>query len=77
MSLLESYIDPVTTRELLNNLNLAIDEAEVMETLDVLTDRVQNIESSRGVNNRSESLRKEIKKLEVQINYLRDKATLC
>lgn len=74
MSTLQSYIDPVSTNQILNNLNSAIDESDLMATLDNMSERIQKIEATKGVSRRSELLRKEITILEVQINYIRDRA---
>ncbi len=74
MSLRQSYIDPVSTNQILNSLNSAIDEAKLVTTLANMSNRIQQLESVSGPSKRSESLRKEIKILEIQINYIRDHA---
>ena len=75
MSRLETYIDPTTTNQLLNNLNLAIDETKLVLKINSLNNQVYIIESSNGRTERSEYLRKEITILEVQLSYIRDKAS--
>ncbi len=75
LSMEETYIDPATTNEIINNLNIAIDEAKLIDTLDDMTTRIQQIEATKGSSKSSEKLRKEIRILEVQINYLRDRAS--
>jgi len=76
MSSLQTYIDPNSTNQLLNNLGLAIDEAKLVLNLSKLNNQVFNLESSNGVSEHSADLRKEITILEVQLNYLRDRASL-
>ncbi len=74
MSHLETYIDPTTTNQLLNNLSLAIDEAKLVLNLNTLKDQLFKIESSEGTTDRSLFIRKEITILKVQLNYIRDQA---
>jgi hypothetical protein len=74
MSSLQTYIDPNSTNQLLNNLGLAIDEAKLVLNLSKLNNQVFNLESSNGVSEDSADLRKEITILEVQLNYVRDRA---
>jgi hypothetical protein len=76
MSSLQTYIDPNSTNQLLNNLGLAIDEAKLVLNLSKLNNQVFNLESSNGVSEHSVDLRKEITIVQVQLNYLRDRATL-
>jgi len=76
MSSLQTYIDPNSTNQLLNNLGLAIDEAKLVLNLSKLNNQVFNLESSNGVSEHLVDLRKEITILEVQLNYVRDRATL-
>ena len=72
MSSLQTYIDPNSTNQLLNNLGLAIDEAKLVLNLNKLNNQVFNLESLNGVSERSADLRKEIAIVKVQLNYLRD-----
>ena len=74
MSLLRTYIDPVSTNQILANLSAAIDEVSLTNTLDSMTNRIEQIEAASGPTQRSRLLRKEITILEVQINYIRDRA---
>ena len=76
MSSLQTYIDPNSTNQLLNNLGLAIDEAKLVLNLSKLNNQVFNLESSNGVSEDSADLRKEITIVQVQLNYLRDRASL-
>ena len=75
MSSLQTYIDPNSTNQLLNNLGLAIDEAKLVLNLSKLNNQVFNLESSNGVSEDSADLRKEIAIVKVQLNYLRDRVT--
>jgi hypothetical protein len=75
MSNLQTYIDPNSTNQLLNNLGLAIDEAKLVLNLNKLNNQVFNLESLNGVSERSADLRKEIAIVKVQLNYLRDRVT--
>ena len=70
---LETYIDPTTTNQLLNNLSLAIDETKLVIRLNELNNQVFKIKSSQKEPGRSEFLKKEIIKLNVQLNYIREK----
>ena len=74
MSHLETYIDPTTTNNLIKNLSLAIDEAKLVIRLNSLNNQIYNIESSEGRTERSLYLRKEVTVVEVQLNYIRDRA---
>ena len=74
MGQLETYIDPTTTNQLLNNLSLAIDETKLVLRLNELNNLAYSLKSSDNPTDRSEFLRKEITMLEVQLNYIREKA---
>ncbi|MBT3203361.1 MAG: hypothetical protein HOM14_06015 [Gammaproteobacteria bacterium] len=74
MGQLETYIDPTTTNQLLNNLSLAIDETKLVLRLNELNNLAYSLKSSDKPTDRSEYLRKEITMLEVQLNYIREKA---
>ncbi len=76
MSQLDTYIDPTTTSQILKNLTLAIDETKLILNLNSLNNLVSTIESSGMPTVRSEYLRKEITVLKVQLNYIRDRASL-
>jgi len=73
VSQLETYIDPTTTDQLLNNLSLAIDETKLVIRLNELNNQIFKLKSSQKETGRSEFLKKEMIKLKVQLNYLRDK----
>ncbi len=73
MSQLETYIDPTTTNQLLNNLSLAIDETKLVIRLNELNNQAYKIKSSETQTERSDFLNKEIIKLNVQLNYIREK----
>ncbi len=74
MSHLETYIDPTTTNNLIKNLSLAIDEAKLVIRLNSLNNQIYSIESSEGRTERSLYLLKEVTVVEVQLNYIRDRA---
>ena len=74
MSQLEAYIDPTTTNQLLNNLSLAIDETRLVIKLNELNNQVFKIKSLDKEIERAEFLKKEIIKLNVQLNYIREKS---
>ena len=76
MSNLQTYIDPNSTNQILKNLGFAIDEAKLVLKLNKLNNEVYELESLNGVSERSADLRKEITILEVQLNYVRDRASL-
>jgi len=73
VSQLETYIDPTTTNQLLNNLSLAIDETKLVIRLNELNNQAYKIKSSETQTERSDFLNKEIIKLNVQLNYIREK----
>jgi len=73
VSQLETYIDPTTTNQLLNNLSLAIDETKLVIRLNELNNQAFKIKTSEKMTGRSEFLKKEIIKLKVQLNYIREK----
>ena len=75
MSQLEARIDPTSTNQLLNNFNLAIDEIKLVLRINKLNDQVYQIELSEGRTDRLVFLRKEVNVLEVQLNYIRDRAS--
>ena len=74
MNILQTYIDPASTNQILANLSFVIDEAHLTTTLNSMSDRIERIEASSGPSKRSQVLRKEITILEVQINYIKDRA---
>jgi len=74
VSQLEAYIDPTTTNQLLNNLSLAIDETRLVIKLNELNNQVFKIKSLDKEIERAEFLKKEIIKLNVQLNYIREKS---
>ena len=67
---LETYIDPTTTNQLLNNLSLAIDETKLVLNINKLNKQVYKIESSDSRTDGSIYLRNEVTVLEVQLNRL-------
>ena len=74
MGLHHTYIDPASTSQILTSLSTAIDEAHLATTLDSMSRRIEAIEASNGPTKCSRLLRKEITILEVQINYIKDRA---
>jgi len=75
MSHLNTYIDPNSTNQLLNNLALAIDETKLLLDISNLNNQVYKIESTEGRTERSLHLRKKVTVLEVRLNYIRDRAS--
>ena len=74
MGLQPTYIDPASIQQLINNLNSAIDDAQLSDTLAEMKSRIQNLESANGSSESSQKLHQEIKLLQIQINYIKDRA---
>ena len=74
MSQLQTYIDPISTREILNSLSLAIDETRLLREIENKK-RCLNSENEKNLPaERDEYLRNEIVKLQVQLNFIRDRS---
>ena len=76
MGSLQTHIDPVSTKQILKDLSLAIDEAKVVRTLGIMKDRLYQIETQNGSTKSSESLKQEIASLEEQLRMIRDRADI-
>ena len=60
-NLLQSYIDPQSTNQLLNNLSLAIDETKLILKITSLSNYLNNLESfGKNDSKRSEYIRNEM-----------------
>lgn len=73
---LQTYIDPISTRQLLDNFSQAIDETRLMHEIANRSKQLSLAASSDFSVKRYDYLQKEITKLEVQLNYLRDRIKL-
>ena len=73
MSQLQTFIDPTSTSELLNNLNLAIDETKLVRAIDSMQNDIYKIESISGPSKRTHFLRKEIFILQEKLAQLRQR----
>jgi len=73
MSQLQILSEPASTRRLLNNLSLAIDEARIVRNIVDLSDNLRRIEYSPDSISRVSYLRKEIADLELKLGELRMK----
>ena len=71
MSQLQILSEPASTRRLLTNLSLAIDEARIVRNIVDLSDNLRRIEYSPDSISRVAYLRKEITDLELKLNELR------
>lgn len=69
--------EPGTTLQLLNNLDLAIDEARLVHKIMDITNQAANIESTIGPSTRTRRLREDIKILENQLTYIRNQKSLA
>ena len=72
MSHLQTYIDPISTRELLGSLSLAIDETRLLREIDSKKSCLETLELCPKNSPRREFLGREITKLQGQLNYIRD-----
>ncbi len=66
--------EPASTRRLLANLSLAIDEAMLVRKIVSLNDQVRRIENSPLQTERVQFLRREVSNLEVQLSDVRSQA---
>ncbi len=66
--------EPASTRRLLANLSLAIDEAMPVRKIIGLSDQIRRIEYHAGQANRVKFLRNEIEYLEGQLTDVRERA---
>ena len=74
MSQLQTFIDPMSTSQLLNNLSLAIDETKLVRAIDRMQNDIYKIESVSGSSKRTQFLRREILNLQGQLTKLRQRA---
>ena len=73
MPQLQILSEPASTKRLLNNLSLAIDEARIVRSIVDLSDNLRRIEYSPDSIARVSYLRKEIADLELKLGELRMK----
>ena len=66
--------EPASTKRLLANLSLAIDEARILRNIVDLSDNLRRIEYSPDSTSRVAHLRREIADLESKLSELRDLA---
>lgn len=71
MSQLQILSEPASTKRLLTNLSLAIDEARIVRNIVDLSDNLRRIEYSPDSTSRVAYLRKEIGNLELKLSDLR------
>ncbi len=74
MSHLQTYIDPISTREILSNLSLAIDETRLLREIENKRNCLRKLSENNLPAEREEYLRKEIVKLQVQLNFIRERS---
>ncbi len=72
MSHLQTYIDPISTRELFVSLSLAIDETRILREIESKRSCLATMEFCPENSPRRAFLGREITKLQVQLNYIRD-----
>jgi len=68
-------IEPASTRRVLANLSLAIDETMLTRRIVALSDNLKRIENMPEQSNRTQFLRQELLILEESLNDIRSKAT--
>lgn len=66
------FIDPNSTSQLLNHLDLAIDEAKLIRAISQMYEQVYKIETVSGPSKRTHFLRQEIVNKESQLKRIRD-----
>lgn len=74
MSQLQILSEPASTRRLLINLSLAIDEARIVRNIVDLSDNLRRIENSPDSTSRAAYLRREIDDFELKLADLREMA---
>ena len=74
MSSLQTYIDPVSTKQLLSTLCLAIDETKLVLSLNAIEQQINQADSSKLKTDRIDYLQKEKTVLTARLNYIRDRA---
>ena len=72
MSHLQTYIDPVSTQELLSSLSLAIDETRLLREIESKSRCLEAMNSEAQNSARGKFLQRELTKLQAQLNYIRD-----
>lgn len=72
MSQLQTFIDPTSTSQLLNNLNRAIDETKLLRTISSVQSDIYKIESASGPSMRTKFLRRQLESLENQLETIRN-----
>jgi len=73
MSQLLALEESNTTLQLLDNLNLAINEARLVRRIMDMSNQAENIESTSGPSIRTLRLREEVKKLENHLVFIRSR----
>jgi len=73
MSQLLALEESNTTLQLLDNLNLAINEARLVRRIMDMSNQAENIESTSGPSIRTQRLREEVKKLENHLVFIRSR----
>ncbi len=68
-------LEPASTRRVLQNLGLAIDETMLTRRIVALSDNLKRIENIPDQSNRTQFLRQELLILEDSLNDIRSKAT--
>ena len=76
MSRLQTFIDPTSTSQLLNNLNLAIDETKLVRTINSMQEDIYKIESASGPSKRTQFLRQEVFRLQTKLEDIRNQVSL-
>ena len=64
-----------STLQLIEQLNLAINEARLVSRIMDMNHRAENIESTTGSSMRTWRLREESKQLEIQLDFIRSRKT--
>jgi uncharacterized protein Yka (UPF0111/DUF47 family) len=72
MSMLKSDKEVQTVSERLRNFDLSVDEIRLVKTINEMTSSVKKIEQMDPGSSRAKFIRQEIKKLEDQLDDLRD-----
>ncbi len=75
MGRLQTFIDPSSTSQLLNNLSLAIDETKLVRAIDSMQNDIYKIEMASGPSKRTRFLRREIGYLEARLERIRQQVT--
>jgi hypothetical protein len=72
MPQLQTYIDPESASELFENLSLSVDKPRLLREIETKSENLLKVRQTDKDSEREQFLLREITKLQVQLNYIRD-----